>query len=548
MWLEGFLDIELLGQGGVGDVYRARRASTGALVAIKFLRQAAADITVERELQALVGLQGHPNVVHVEEVIRVEEHFGLVMEFAPGGSVLDLVQRSGGHLSTSETVLVGQQTASALADAHARGFIHRDIKPHNLLIGSFGQIKVCDFGIAAIAARDGLRTIPDALTPRYASPEELRGDPTITSATDVYSLGATLHHVLTGQYLTAPSTPDNSGVLATWQPEADLEPHAAETLRDLVRRMTAFDPAARPSAHQVADTLDRLAFGLGERRTRRLSPADDRTVTGARPTSPIAHARSLSTTNAHTTGVTSTGARGRRSPWVLVGVAGALVSVLAAVLILVVTRESGSRAAPPADRADRTADDDERGGSDAVSEPDSGSDGDETTAPATAAELERTTVPASTTATSGPSAAAASGSAAAPATTHPSPTTAPPAPTTTVLTEEAAHQQLNELVEEDRPVVASLAGMWVPQLSIKWHGAEDNGRIYTWIDILRDHIMFRLDRGAILAFSTDVETNRVDTFFTIVPQGSVSREGVKGWCDLHGYRWEFTCIPRLVLG
>ncbi len=547
MWLEGFLDVELLGQGGVGDVYRARRASTGAPVAIKFLRPSAAgDVTVERELHALVGLQGHPNVVHVEEVVRLDEHFGLVMEYAPGGSVLDLMQSRGTNLSMSETILVGQQTASALADAHARGFIHRDVKPHNLLIGSFGQIKVCDFGIAAIAARDGLRTVPDALTPRYASPEELRNDPVITSATDVYSLGATLHHVLTGRYLVAPSSDDNSAVLAWWQPEQGADPTAADALRQLVRRSTALDPASRPTARDLADELDRLAFGLGEQRMRRLPLAGDQTVLGrGRTGASMAHARSLSSTDLSGRVVTgpptgsNTGGRRRASPWLWVAAASVALAVVAAAIILFATAGTTD---PPAEATDTERDDE-------PAPDDAGLNTSEDPA-SNAKEIDNPTVGTSEAGSTRhsiiPTATAVEFTTTTSSTTTTSTTTAPP--TTTLPPEEAAHQQMNAYVEGDRATLASLSGMWLPQLSIKWLGVEDNGRVYTWSDILSDHNMFRLDKGAIVAFSDSVDTTRPDTFFTLVPVGSGSEAGVRAWCELNGYTWNETCLARRVLG
>ena len=124
-----------------------------------------------RELEALLRLKGHPYVISVEEILEGPNGPCLVMEFAPGGSLMDRL--CDGPLPTPEVVLIGQQVSEALSAAHALGIIHRDIKPPNLLIGSFGQVKVCDFGIASLARDDELRTKTSALTRAYASPEEL---------------------------------------------------------------------------------------------------------------------------------------------------------------------------------------------------------------------------------------------------------------------------------------------------------------------------------------------------------------------------------------
>lgn len=159
--LAAFDQVERLGSGGLGDVYRATRRSTSGAVAIKVLRDwTDRDVAwqrTQRELRALVDLRGHPNVVNVEEVIETDGAMAIVMEFAPGGSVLDLLQERGGRLELPEVLLVAEHTAAALAAAHERGIIHRDIKPHNLLIGSFGQVKVCDFGIASLTRSEAVR-------------------------------------------------------------------------------------------------------------------------------------------------------------------------------------------------------------------------------------------------------------------------------------------------------------------------------------------------------------------------------------------------------
>ena len=186
MLLAGYRDVELVGEGGLGRVYRAVRVSTGGVVAIKELRAINAGSPAwhraRRELDALLRLKGHSHVINVEEVIDGPDGPCLIMEFAPNGSLFDRLQL--GPLSAPELVLVGQHVCDALSASHAVGIIHRDIKPHNLLISAFGQVKVCDFGIASLARDDETRTRTGALTMAYASPEEIDGSDDIGAAAD----------------------------------------------------------------------------------------------------------------------------------------------------------------------------------------------------------------------------------------------------------------------------------------------------------------------------------------------------------------------------
>ena len=115
--IDGYTDIERIGQGGLGDVYRAMRTSTGGAVAIKVLRDVSDESVAwhrtRRELTALVSLAGHANVIQLIEVLDLPEGPALVMEHAPGGSVAELMLRRDRPLSVGETVLVGRQTATA---------------------------------------------------------------------------------------------------------------------------------------------------------------------------------------------------------------------------------------------------------------------------------------------------------------------------------------------------------------------------------------------------------------------------------------------------
>ncbi len=272
--LSAFADVAPLGSGGLGDVYRATRRSTGGHVAIKVLRDwSDRDVAwqrAQRELSALVDLRGHPNVVNVEEVIDTDGVLAIVMEYAPGGSVGDLLQTNGGTLTFPDTLLIVTQTAAALAAAHQLGIIHRDIKPHNLLIGTFGQVKVCDFGIAALTRSDDVSNRTSSLSFRYASPEELRGEAEVGPAADVYSLAATTHQLLTGRYLPTPDGTAGSLPLRNWNAPDDLPADVEIDFRELITRSADRDPARRPTAEDLHERFEALAVRLGPARSRTL--------------------------------------------------------------------------------------------------------------------------------------------------------------------------------------------------------------------------------------------------------------------------------------
>ena len=259
----GYTEIERIGQGGIGTVYRATRASTGVAVAIKVLRdlsdESVAWHRMQRELTALVALTGHANVVHVFELLELPVGPALVMEYAPGGSVADLLARRHGVLTVGEAMLVGRHTAAALVAAHAQGIVHRDIKPQNLLIDAYGQVKLCDFGIASLTRTEGFGTRTSAWSMRYASPEDLDDDAAVGPASDVYSLGATLLHLARG----APPTLRDR--LTKWVAPSTGDVQLA-ALDEVLAGCLHPVPGERPSAGELVDRFERMSWTLSERR------------------------------------------------------------------------------------------------------------------------------------------------------------------------------------------------------------------------------------------------------------------------------------------
>ena len=258
----GYSDVRRVGEGGLGNLYRAVRDSTGGVVAIKELRDVGVGSPVghraRRELEALLRLKGHPYVVSVEEIIEGPAGPCLVMEFATGGSLMDRL--ASGPFTGPELVLVGQHVALALNAAHDLGIVHRDVKPHNLLIGSFGQVKVCDFGIAALVRGAEGRTQTQAITLTYASPEELDGAEEVGPPADVYSFGATLLHLATGR---RPSFRDRMGSDLGEELAANADPIVDEVL-DLIRECLARDPENRPTMTDLASRFDEMSARLGQ--------------------------------------------------------------------------------------------------------------------------------------------------------------------------------------------------------------------------------------------------------------------------------------------
>ncbi|MEQ1703928.1 MAG: serine/threonine-protein kinase, partial [Ilumatobacteraceae bacterium] len=288
--LRGYETLTLVGSGGLGDVYRATRTSTGGEVAIKMVREhgdrAATDRRVRRELQALLKLKGHPNVVQIEELLDVSTGLALVMEYVGGGSLADLVERRG-PLHPPHAVAALADIARALADAHAIGIVHRDIKPHNVMVGQFGQCKVCDFGIAAVLKDSSFTDRTSALSYRYASPEELDDSPEIGAPTDVYSLGVTFRQLLTGETNEARyrSVLEQREIEQQWD---DIERVVLAQLDALIAAMTARDSASRPTATQVLDSVRVLEGRLGPNRV--ASVIADRADTAPRTATPPAAA------------------------------------------------------------------------------------------------------------------------------------------------------------------------------------------------------------------------------------------------------------------
>ncbi|MCB6499121.1 Stk1 family PASTA domain-containing Ser/Thr kinase [Colidextribacter sp. 210702-DFI.3.9] len=195
--------LELIGTGGMAKVYKARCHRLNRLVAVKILREdLAQDAEFRRrfhdESQA-VAMLSHPNIVAVYDVSRSSDIEYIVMELIDGITLKQYMQKKGGKLNWREALHFITQIVKALGHAHSRGIIHRDIKPHNVMVLRDGSVKVADFGIARVASGGHSTLTQEALgSVHYISPEQARGSH-IDARSDLYSAGVVLYEMITGR-------------------------------------------------------------------------------------------------------------------------------------------------------------------------------------------------------------------------------------------------------------------------------------------------------------------------------------------------------------
>jgi len=203
--LGGYRLLRRLGSGAMADVYLAEQRSLGRQVAVKVLRPETVrhPTAVERfaqEARAAAALV-HGNIVQIHEVACVDGVHFLAEEYVSGPSLRAWLEQRG-PLDAVQALSVLTQVGSALARSAQQGIVHRDIKPENLLVTPAGEVKVADFGLARVlSAADGLDLTQDGMTlgtPLYMSPEQAEGGP-VDTRSDLYSLGATVYHLLAGR-------------------------------------------------------------------------------------------------------------------------------------------------------------------------------------------------------------------------------------------------------------------------------------------------------------------------------------------------------------
>ena len=258
--------LEEIGQGAMGRVYRARDPLIERTVAIKTvpiaqlrLEGADAESRFLREAQS-AGRLSHPNIVTIYDVGEADGLAYIAMEYLPGATLRDLMNK--GPMPLDLVLDTATQMAEALAFAHEHGVIHRDIKPANVVVtGQRGCLKLTDFGIAHFVNSDHTHAGQMLGSPRYMSPEQARGSK-VDGRSDIFSLGAVLYEMLTGQYaFDGDSLPTivYRVINEAPMPASTLRPQLPVELANLLARMLSKNPEARPDARALVNTLHALA-------------------------------------------------------------------------------------------------------------------------------------------------------------------------------------------------------------------------------------------------------------------------------------------------
>ncbi len=270
--------VGLIGKGGMGDVYRARHRKMDRTVALKVInrelfRKSEAVDRFQREVKAAAQLS-HPNIVTAHDADQAGDYHFMVMEYVDGIDLSEIVKQRG-PLAVGDACDYIRQAALGLQHAHERGMVHRDVKPHNLMLTTTGDVKILDFGLASLApaiatdeaipATAGDLTVAGSLmgTPDFISPEQARDARQADIRSDIYSLGATLYFLLSGR---APFS--EGSVLQKLKSHAEREPASLLALRDdipaelqdIVAKMMAKNPDERfQTPDAVATALDQIS-------------------------------------------------------------------------------------------------------------------------------------------------------------------------------------------------------------------------------------------------------------------------------------------------
>src|SRR2546426_9032327 len=262
-----YMVVRKLGTGGMANVYLAEDEVLGRRVAIKILndRHAGDDQFVERfrrEAKNAASLS-HPNIVSIYDRGEAEGTYYIAMEYLSGRSLKELIV-SRGPTPIRIAIDYTRQMLAALGFAHRHGIVHRDIKPHNVVVDADGRLKVTDFGIARSGASQMTEVGSIIGTAQYLSPEQARGSP-VDQRSDVYSVGIVLYEMLTG---TVPFTGDTpleiamKHLSATPEPPSAKRPDVPRELDMVVLRALAKDPEHRyATAAEMEADLARVARG-----------------------------------------------------------------------------------------------------------------------------------------------------------------------------------------------------------------------------------------------------------------------------------------------
>lgn len=266
--------VEQLGRGGMANVYKGFHPGLAVHRAIKVIRPDLADTEgfrdrFQREARAVAALR-HPNIVQVHDFGQQDDLFYMVMEYVEGEDLKSRMIREGAIRPFSEAVRLIEQIGAALAYAHERGVVHRDIKPDNVLLDDKGQAILADFGIAKIIEADDAKLTATGTglgTPAYMAPEQARGSTDVGDSADLYALGVVLYEMLTARLPFAADTP-----LAVLQrvihdpvtPPREFTADIPDPLQGVVLKAMAKNPADRyPDVPALVEAAKQSLLGLG---------------------------------------------------------------------------------------------------------------------------------------------------------------------------------------------------------------------------------------------------------------------------------------------
>jgi len=261
---------EMIGRGGMGVVYLAHDTKLGRSVAVKSIPaqlrgSARAQARLRREAQLLASLN-HPNIAVIHDIVEEDRSGYLVLEYVPGQNLAERIAQ--GPLELQEALSIGQQIAEAVAAAHEKGVVHRDLKPGNIKITPEGKVKVLDFGLAK-AAISGDKDIDNTVTqpgrvigtPAYMSPEQARGKDT-DHRTDIWSFGCIMYQILTGHLpFEGETATDTLARILECEPDWQaLAPDTPSNIKILLRHCLEKDPRRRladigDAAVEIKETL-----------------------------------------------------------------------------------------------------------------------------------------------------------------------------------------------------------------------------------------------------------------------------------------------------
>ena len=276
--IPGYKIIRKLGAGAMATVFLAKQLSLDRLVAIKVLPRRYNDnadfiARFYKEGRAAAKLND-PNIVAAYDVAQSGEHHFFVMEFVDGETVFDRISANK-RFEELEAISVTRQVASALQHAHARGFIHRDIKPKNIMMTKTGDVKLADLGLArALSDKEAAEAEAGKAygTPFYISPEQIRGKVDIGPQADIYGLGATLYHMVTGRvpfHGKNPSEVMHRHLKDELVPPDQVNPSISSGLAQIIELMMAKDPRDRyRNAEELLEDLDEVEAGRLPRHAR----------------------------------------------------------------------------------------------------------------------------------------------------------------------------------------------------------------------------------------------------------------------------------------